>query len=169
MKKILFALVAIMCQLGLSAQQQMPISIDASVDMTSETEGVITINAKIENGWHIYGLAPLPEGVIGKPTDVKIGDVEGFILDGELMPSRAEDVDGEWTSNVAFTQKFRLTDARARELSIKVSGQVCSSQCILFNEKLKLTVGNASLGVVGEQSASDEASNPIAATTNGEN
>ena len=83
MKKILFALVAIMCQLGLSAQQQMPISIDASVDMTSETEGVITINAKIENGWHIYGLAPLPEGVIGKPTDVKIGDVEGFILDGE--------------------------------------------------------------------------------------
>lgn len=169
MKKILFALVAIMCQLGLSAQQQMPISIDASVDMTSETEGVITINAKIENGWHIYGLAPLPEGVIGKPTDVKIGDVEGFILDGELMPSRAEDVDGEWTSDVTFTQKFRLTDARARELSIKVSGQVCSSQCILFNEKLKLTVGNASLGVVGEQSASDEASNPIAATTNGEN
>lgn len=169
MKKILFVLVAIMCQLGLSAQQQMPISIDASAEMTSETEGIITINAKIENGWHIYGLAPLPEGVIGKPTDVKIGDVEGFILDGELMPSRAEDVDGEWTSDVTFTQKFRLADARARELSIKVSGQVCSSQCILFNEKLKLAVGDASLGVVGEQSASDEASNPIAAATNGEN
>lgn len=152
MKKILFAFAALISWFVVSAQQEMPITLSASVDMTSETAGVITVNAKIEKGWHIYGFAPLPDGVIGKPTDVKVEIVDGLTLDGVVTPSRDTDIPGEWTSDVSFTQKFTLADGRAREIAVKVSGQVCSSQCILFNEKLKLTVGDKDLGVVDVES-----------------
>ena len=69
-----------------SAQILNPVTWTTSVEMTSNTEGVVNYTASIEEGWHLYSTS-LPDGG-PNPTSVTYDLLEGVELVGELTPSR---------------------------------------------------------------------------------
>lgn len=101
-----------------SAQILNPINWTTSIEMTSETKGVIKFAATIEDGWHLYSTTLPDDGP--NPTTVTYDKLEGVELVGDLTPSRPapETVDvvfnlklGWWTDNVTLSQEFKLTSA----------------------------------------------------------
>lgn len=101
-----------------SAQILNPINWTTSIEMTSETKGVIKFAATIEDGWHLYSTTLPEDGP--NPTTVTYDKLEGVELVGDLTPSRPapETVDvvfnlklGWWTDNVTLSQEFKLTSA----------------------------------------------------------
>ena len=138
MKLRLLTLVAMIATvIAASAQILNPVTWTTSVEMTSNTEGVINYTASIEEGWHLYSTS-LPDGG-PNPTSVTYDLLEGVELVGELTPSRPapETIDmvfhlklGWWTGDVTLTQAFRLT-APAYNIEGYISYQGCNDEsCI---------------------------------------
>lgn len=120
--------------------------------MTSATEGVLTISASIENGWHLYGFN-LPDGG-PVSTQITLDPAPGLEWTGPLTPSvePVRKVDmifhlklSWWDQNVSFSQKFTLNGASGATLSGTIRYQGCNdASCIPpSREQFSLTVGTA--------------------------
>ena len=127
---ILFSVIA------LSAQS--PIKWRCKVKMISETEGVVTMKAIIEQGWHLYGTN-LPSGG-PKSTKFDLTSSTGIKFIGDIAPSVAPkkvhdnvfDLDLNWWENtVSFTQKFKLTGKGTPKVSGTISYMGCNDQTCL--------------------------------------
>lgn len=84
--------------------------------MTNATEGIVTVKAIIQSGWHLYGF-DLPKGG-PKSTSFDFSGSSGIELIGAVNPSikPVEVFDNMfqlmlnwWDSNVTFTQRFKAT------------------------------------------------------------
>lgn len=111
---ILFALM-VMAVMAAGAQTT-PIKWRTFVKMTSETEGVLTVKAVIEPGWHLYGTK-LPEGG-PVATTFDFSGSHGVKYTGPFVPDTKtvtmEDPNfgmtlTYWDKTVSFTRKFKLT------------------------------------------------------------
>lgn len=137
MKRIslIFALI-LFSVVSMSAQK--PIKWRSSVKMTSKTEGVITIRAIIQQGWHLYGTN-LPQGG-PKATKFDFSSSKGIELVGQVTPSvNPKTVFDKsfglnlnwWEQSLTFTQKFKVTDKSIAEIIGSVSYMGCNDETCL--------------------------------------
>lgn len=128
MKKIFLSIMVSLVAIFAKAQMLDPIHWSANVTMNSEKAGVITLDAQIDEGWHLYGLS-LPDGG-PNPTTIDFTLPAGVTLDGEIVVSEKaiEKLDeifqmplSWWASDVTFTQKFVVADGVSVPFNIGVS------------------------------------------------
>lgn len=127
------------------AQPLQPITWTVSTDNTSPTEATVTLHAKVEKGWHLYGLS-LPED---GPNATQISFIlpDGVKADGPLTQS-AQPVEkfdpifslnlSWWDSDVDFTQKLTFADGRSHKGSVKIMFQGCNDQTCISPQRLTL-------------------------------
>ena len=82
MKRILFTLLSLCCLLVASAQMPKPVKMTVSIKETSATEAVISFNATIDPGWHMYSTNVVPDGP--NPTVINIEKISGAKPNGPL-------------------------------------------------------------------------------------
>lgn len=137
MKKISLILVVLLSTI-LSMSAQKPIKWRSNVKMTSETEGVVTIKAIIEPGWHLYGTQ-IPSGG-PKATKIDLSSSEGVKFVGSvtssIAPKKVYDKTFDlnlnwWDQNVTFTQKFKLSSKNGAKIVGVISFMGCNDQTCL--------------------------------------
>lgn len=160
------------------AQMLDPIHWSANVTMNSEKAGVITLDAQIDEGWHLYGLS-LPEGG-PNPTTIDFTLPAGVTLDGEIVVSEKaiEKLDeifqmplSWWASDVSFTQKFVVADGVSVPFNIGVSVgfQGCNDETCVApkTETFDLVAGgNGGAGEASEEVSAGSAVNVAAVKDN---
>lgn len=119
-----------------SAQSPSPIKWRTTVKMLDDRDGILTIRAVIEKGWHLYGTK-LPEGG-PKPTTFDFAESRGVKFIGAFEPN-AKPIEKEdavfgtklswWAKNVTFTRKFRLSgDIKDAVISGKITFMGCNDE-----------------------------------------
>ena len=137
MKKISLIITFLLCTI-VSVYAQNPIKWRSSVKMTSATEGVVTIKAIIQPGWHLYGTQ-IPSGG-PKATKFDLSSSVGVKLEGAIKPSispkkvydKAFDLNlNWWDQTVEFTQKFKLTSKSNAKIVGSITYMGCNDQTCL--------------------------------------
>lgn len=178
MKKIFLSIMVSLVAIFAKAQMLDPIHWSANVTMNSEKAGVITLDAQIDEGWHLYGLS-LPEGG-PNPTTIDFTLPAGVTLDGEVVVSEKaiEKLDeifqmplSWWASDVTFTQKFVVADGVSVPFNIGVSVgfQGCNDETCVApkTETFDLVAGgNGGAGEVSEEVSAGSAVNVAAVKDN---
>lgn len=130
---IIIMLCAIAGMVSMAAQT--PIRWRMTVKMTDATEGVVTLRALVEPGWHLYSTKLPANGP--KPTVIDLSASTGVKFSGTPVPShKALSVDDPmfgmrldwWDANVEFTQKFKVTDADKARIEAKVTYMGCNNE-----------------------------------------
>lgn len=108
-----------------------------NVKMTSKTEGIVVMKAKIAKTWHLYGL-DIPEGG-PNATVINFNGSTGVKLVGKIGATpAATTVDDKdwgmklswWENEVTLTQKFKVTDKKKAVINGSVTYMTCSgAQC----------------------------------------
>ena len=114
MRKLLAILLTIGCICVSYAQPMKPVKVNSSFKVISDTEGVITFVANINNGWHMYST----EDVDGPtPTTLTVEKISGAKLEGALTHvttpiKKFEEMFGTdvyyFEKSATFTQKVKL-------------------------------------------------------------
>ncbi|MCH5220307.1 MAG: thioredoxin family protein [Muribaculaceae bacterium] len=118
MKKNILLLLAFFLTVLTSFSQIIdPVSWSWSARMTDSAHGVVTLKAKIDEGFHIYGFTEHPDGPV--PTEIVFDDVDGVIYDGSIISSPApqREIDSTfnlelemWGHEVTFSRTFTVTN-----------------------------------------------------------
>ncbi len=154
------------CVSAVSAQKLTPITWDASVTANSTDNATVTISAKIEKGWHLYGFNLPDDGP--NSTSIVLNLPEGVTADGEITPSRqpVEKFDpifslklAWWDADVTFTQKLKITDGKTHEIDGYVYFQGCNDQTCISPSK---TPFNISVGTGPEAEEEAPATDSVA-------
>ena len=112
------------------AQIVTPVKWNKTIKMTDGKNGVLTFNATIDQGWHMYAMNIPDGGPVPLSVDWK---TQGVKLVGQLTPSKAPykvhdktfDIDLTWwTGNVSLSQKFTVTGKE-----YQIGGTVRSMAC----------------------------------------
>ncbi len=137
-RSLLFSLIGLLAVFTAGAQIQEPIKWTEEVKMTSATDGVLTLRAAIDPGWHLYGF-DIPDGG-PKSTTITLNDVSGVKWIGEPTPSvkPIEKVDmifhmklSWWENSVTFTQRFKLDGVSGANITGTISFMGCNdTQCL---------------------------------------
>lgn len=137
MKKILTLIVAVLA-VAFGCMAQDTVKWRTSVRMTSASEGVVTVRAIIPAGWHLYGME-MPEGG-PRATVLDFSSSKGVNLTGKTVADPApvtamDEAFGTrlqwWEGRVAFSQRFRVTDAKTARIELKVTYMTCNgSNCM---------------------------------------
>lgn len=139
---ILFAVV----MAAAAAMAQEPVRWRMNVKMTSATEGVVTLRAIIDEGWHLYSTSLPEDGP--KPTQISFEGSKGVKFTDKLKVDRAPmDVEDPmfemklswWTDKVTFTRKFKLTDAEGAKINASVSFMSCNDMNCMPPKNVNLT------------------------------
>ena len=147
MKRLTIAfIVSLLAIVAAMAQAPAPVRWRIAVQMDSPTEGTVTVRALIGAGWHLYGTELPQNGP--RPTVIDFGNSKGIALTGSLKPSREpvskrDDMFGMtvtfWDKDVAFTQKFRVTDAADASVQAVVTYMACDDTNCMPPKKVTLT------------------------------
>ena len=142
MNRFTTTIICLLAFLSITAQKLSPIVWDTTVEQNSAESATIKYTAKIESGWHLYGLH-LPEGGPNSTAFV-LSLPEGVKTLGEPVPSRqpVEKFDPIfslklqwWDSDVSFVQKLEIADGKAHEISGYVYFQGCTDPTALCPAK----------------------------------
>lgn len=118
MKRFLLVLLTLLSLSVANAQFMKPVKVATSFKETSATEGVITFQATIDAGWHIYGTQDVGGPT---PTTLTVEKISGAELNGALTPTKPPikhyeemfETDVYYFENSAtFTQKVKLTGGK---------------------------------------------------------
>lgn len=140
-------LLAIVVAATFGAIAQNPIKWRTSVTMTSETEGVVTMKAILQNGWHLYGTE-LPAGG-PKATKFDLSASTGVTFIGTPVPSikpveKHDDMFNLtlnwWDKNVTFTQKFKVTDTSTAKIIGVINYMGCNDETCAPPKKQKISI-----------------------------
>ena len=137
-----------------------------------------TLNAEIDDGWHLYALDQPAGGPI--PTTIKIFDGSPFTIDGVIVSPKAITrpdanfiVDGKPLNTKFFekTAEFGLTaraaaDTPSDAFALNVRFQLCNDKFCLPPKSLKVTFAGAEAIKKGVQRQTDDSStNPTLINT----
>ncbi|WP_243350246.1 protein-disulfide reductase DsbD family protein [Parabacteroides sp. FAFU027] len=150
MKKLfgLLVLLFVFCFHGTS-QIQDPVHWSYKVNDTGKDTKEILFTAKLDNGWHLYGL-DLPEGG-PVATQFTFEKVEGGKLDGKVRPDsklithfdKQFEMNLSWYEQSAtFTQKVIVTNPDKFSISGYVKYMACNDQSCLPPTDFNFTIGN---------------------------
>ena len=146
--KITLLLTLILFSLQSFAQMYDPVSWTIEQKSTSSTTADIIIKAKLEKGWHLYGLNIPPDGPV--PTKIVIEQLDNAKKEGSIKAKSKLvevhdpnfDMKLNWYSDEAvFVQKISFTDPAAVYAKVSVSFMVCDDKSCLPPSEEILTVG----------------------------
>lgn len=146
--KITLLLTLILFSLQSFAQMYDPVSWTIEQKSTSSTTADIIIKAKLEKGWHLYGLNIPPDGPV--PTKIVIEQLDNAKKEGSIQAKSKLvevhdpnfDMKLNWYSDEAvFVQKISFTDPAAVYAKVSVSFMVCDDKSCLPPSEEILTVG----------------------------
>jgi len=134
--------------IAMFAQEESPITWNASVRMTSERDGVLYIRANIEPGWHLYSTS-LPDGG-PKATSFGFAGTAGINFNGPVKAKTksVEKLDPQFGINLTFyeetalfTRSFSIDPEVAEKMiSIKVTFMGCNDETCLPPRTVSLSV-----------------------------
>lgn len=139
MQRVAFSIFALLMVIfSGAAQDAAPIRWQVTVKMTSATEGVATFKARIQPGWHLYGLE-MPAGG-PKATVIDTAESTGVEFTGALTPDRKPlsvhdkmfNLDlSWWDSDIALRRKFKVTDSNNARIAGKITFMGCNDMTCL--------------------------------------
>lgn len=144
---ILLLNILLLSVLSLSSQIQSPIKWNGNVEMTSDTEGIISLNVTIEDGWHLYGFNQ-PEGG-PRSTKISIPEVSGveYVGDIKCNINPIEKFDSIfqlnlswWDKDLKFEQIFKIVDKKSHDILITIEYQGCDDQTCVAPSKELITL-----------------------------
>ncbi len=126
-----------------------PIGWQAESHMLSATEGVVTVTATLEDGWHLYGMK-MPDGG-PQPTQIRFEFPAGVEATGKLTVNRTavrkyDDMFGAeleyWDgAKVTFTRHFKVKNSPdGKQLKCVVRFMGCNDETCLPPQTKTLTV-----------------------------
>lgn len=139
-------LLAMIIALTFSAAAQSVVKWTHSVKMTSATEGVVTLRALVDKGWHLYSTSLPDDGP--RPTSISFKASPEVTLKGEPVASRKPvEVDDPmfgmklawWDANVDFVQKFKVKNKKGAKIEASVSFMGCNDMNCMPPKTEKLT------------------------------
>ena len=148
----ILSVISTQAQMFAPGKQSEPITWKADAHMTSARDGVVTITADIDKGWHLYGLDMPEDGP--QATSITFPATEGITFNGNVTADRKPIVKQDpmfgtdvnfWEHKVVFTQKFRLTKKDVKTIRCNVSFMGCNDQTCLPPKKKELTTDIAPL------------------------
>lgn len=161
MKQFLILLLTLI-PLAVNAQTSNPIVWTS--EFTAEGDSAtLTLNATIENGWHLYATELPPIDFGPSPTTVDYSTLNGLQAVGPLTASSApvemyeETFESNvlfWEKSVTLTQKFAVTDAEAISIAGRIEFQACNDQNCIPPSTFDFSFGAAA--------PADEAAAPVA-------
>lgn len=140
MRRIIFLTLSLL-MLPLAAMAQSAgeaVRWQVTVKMTSPTQGVATFKARLQPGWHLYGL-DLPKGG-PKPTAINLEGSRGveFLtpLKADREPVKVHDamfgIDLTWwDSDIALRRTFKVTDPAGARIAGTIEFMGCNDQTCL--------------------------------------
>ncbi len=165
-KHVILLLIAIAGAFTAAAQTLQPVTWSVTTESTSRTEATVVLHAKVEKGWHLYGLTLPDDGP--NATQITFQLPEWIKTDGPLTPSvqPVEKFDpifslnlSWWDTDVNFTQKLILTDSRSHKGSVKIMFQGCNDQTCISPQRLTLDFQVGS-GPAAADEAADSTAEP---------
>ena len=163
MKKITITLLLLLGLFSTALAQRLdPITWQATVDDNTSESATIRLSAKVEKGWHLYGLDLPADGP--NATSISFELPAGVELDGALTPSRApiEKYDpifslklSWWDTDVAFTQHVKITDGKSHNIPVKIFFQGCNDQTCIAPQRLTLDVTAGTGAAAAEETPAD--------------
>lgn len=109
---------------------------------------VVAVTAKIDQGWHVYGVEELPNGP--RPLRIALPPGQPFTAGKLEAPEPTREINPAFdqvTTHYGKTTTFRLPVTIARQaaggeqaLALEVSFQACDGRICLPGRKVKLSV-----------------------------
>lgn len=149
MKKLFLMLAALVAAMVLNvatAQTAKPVTWRMTVKMTNAKEGVVTIKATLQPGWHLYGTQ-LPAGG-PKSTVFDMSKSTGVTFSSALTPARnplkvQDEMFGMqlnwWDKDITFTRKFKVKNKAKAQINCTVSYMSCNNQTCSPPETITLS------------------------------
>lgn len=150
MKLKLSLLLFLLISVHVFGQIQDPVKWSFEQKNTSATTADIIIKAKIESGWHLYGMNIPPDGPV--PTSITISKLEnakkvgGIQANSKLIKSHDPnfDMDLSWYLNEAvFVQKITFTDAKSVYVKGNVHYMLCNDESCLAPTDKEFSLGKS--------------------------
>lgn len=150
MKLKLSLLLFLLISVHVFGQIQDPVKWSFEQKNTSATTADIIIKAKIESGWHLYGMNIPPDGPV--PTSITISKLEnaqkvgGIQAKSKLVKSHDPnfDMDLSWYLNEAvFVQKITFTDAKSVYVKGNVHYMLCNDESCLAPTDKEFSLGKS--------------------------
>ncbi len=148
MKNILFTLVAFLVLTDLSAQILDPVKWSSRVEQKSDTELVLSMDAKIDAGWHLYSQFTPDGGAL--PAIFNYKDAKGnYQLIGKTIESKYEkefndifEVDEYYfTKSAQFKQTIKVLNPKLKTIKVFLEGQTCiDGRCIQEEENFTFSL-----------------------------
>lgn len=139
MKRVRFILCSLLILLSsvMYAQMESPVTVTVETKDISATEAMLIFKATIEKGWHMYSVDEVKYGPT--PTSLKIEQIEGATLDGNLAPQGApvrvydEMFQAEvsyFENSAVYIQKLKLQDKHYKVVGYLEYGACNDHSCI---------------------------------------
>lgn len=157
-------LILLLTLIPLAVNAQMSTPVVWTSEFTAEGDSAtLTLNATIENGWHLYATELPPIDFGPSPTTVDYSTLNGLQAVGPLTASSTpvemyeETFESNvlfWEKSVTLTQKFAVTDAEAISIAGRIEFQACNDQNCIPPSTFDFSFGDAA--------PADEAAAPVA-------
>lgn len=137
MKKLAFILFFITAFFAANAQVKQPVKWTAKAEKKSDTEYLLTFDATIETGWHMYSQFSDENGAI--PMTVVFNNNKGnYDLVGKTKESKTEQAYNEvfevtetfWSGKAQLKQTVKLAPTSNKIVQVTFDYQVCKEVCI---------------------------------------
>ena len=146
MKKIIFAISALILSTGAYAQIEAPVKWSYAAKKISSTEAVVLFKATIQNGWHIYSLNVKDGGPI--KTSFTFAPSKLYSIVGKPSePKPLTKYEKAFTMNVSyfeksvvFQQKIKLKSKNASSVKGKLEYMTCNDMKCLPPEEVEFTI-----------------------------
>ena len=142
MRKLIFSLFAFLVLTNLNAQVLDPVKWKTRVEKKSDTELVLIMDAKIDNGWHFYSQYTPDGGAL--PAVFTFIDTKGnYQLVGKTSEGKYEkhfndifEVDEYFfTKSAQFKQTIKVLNPKLKTIKATLEGQTCiDGKCIQEEE-----------------------------------
>lgn len=169
MRKLIFSLFAFLVLTNVNAQVLDPVKWKTRVEKKSDTELVLIMDAKIDNGWHFYSQNTPDGGAL--PAVFTFKDTKGnYQLVGKTSEGKYEkhfndvfEVDEYFfTKSAQFKQTIKVLNPKLKTIKAELDGQTCiDGKCIQEFEAFIFTLPEMKV----EEAAIVEDTTTAAATT----
>lgn len=142
MKKIIYGFIAFWLFSTAYAQVLDPVKWKTKVEQKSETEFVLVMDAKIDNGWHFYSQNTPDGGAL--PAVFTFKDAKGnYQLIGKTTEGKYEKHFNDvfeveeyfFTKSAQFKQTIKVVNPKLKAIKASLEGQTCiDGKCIQENE-----------------------------------
>ncbi|CAN5416871.1 hypothetical protein BH09BAC6_BH09BAC6_06880 [soil metagenome] len=146
MKRIIFAVAALILSTGAYAQIEAPVKWSYAAKKVSSTEAVVLFKATIQSGWHIYSLNVKDGGPI--KTSFTFAPSKLYSTVGKPSePTPLTKYEKAFTMNVSyfeksvvFQQKIKLKSKNASSVKGKLEYMTCNDMKCLPPEEVEFTI-----------------------------